>query len=82
MENTVKLVQPITIDGKAVTELQFRRPKGRDLRRMDAAKGEINKVMVMIPVLCTNGITPDQVDEMDGADVMACQNVIARFLGL
>jgi hypothetical protein len=67
---TVKLSQPFSVAGKMLTEVTLRRPKVKDLRAMDRAKGddnsEVMQGIVMAAVLC--GLPVEAIDEMDAVD--------------
>ena len=75
---TITLKHPITVDGREVAELTLRRPKVRDLERMDKVSGEMAKAVTMVADLAE--ISPDQVREIDGEDFIAVSEVLADFL--
>lgn len=77
---SVELRFPIKRGDSTLDKLSFRRPTGRDLKRMMSRKGEWNQTLEIM--LCTSNdqLTPEEVDNMDGADVVACQNAVAGFL--
>lgn len=76
---TLTLFEPIRIDGVEVTELTFRRPKVRDLKRIDAVEGINNKMAALLPILCEQAITPADVEELDGTDLAQFTNIVADF---
>lgn len=81
MAKSVKhtLVDPIMVDGQEVTELTFRRIKGKDLRDMERQPGNTEKSFFIIARL--SGLPPEAVDEMDGEDIDACSEIIEGFMG-
>jgi hypothetical protein len=80
------LLEPVTIRFKGpagereetITEVQLRRPKGKDIRAMDRAEGDIGKTMALLARV--SGLEPSVLDEMDGADVVALLELVAGFL--
>ena len=75
---TIKLKHPITADGREVTKLTLRRPKVRDLERVDKVDGPIAKAVTLIADLAE--LTPDQVRELDAADFTAIEAEVSGFL--
>lgn len=75
---TIKLKHPITADGREVVELTLRRPKVRDLERMDKVSGEMAKAVTLIADLAE--ISPDQVRELDAGDFAAAAEALGDFL--
>lgn len=76
---SIKLKHPIIADGVEVTELALRRPKVRDLERIDKVAGEIAKAVTLTADLAE--LTPDQVRELDAEDFAAVAERLADFLG-
>ena len=76
---TINLKHPITVDGREVAELTLRRPKVRDLERMDKVPGEVAKAVAMVADLAE--ISPDQVRELDAEDFTAVAEALGDFLG-
>ena len=76
---SIKLKHPIIADGVEVTELALRRPKVRDLERMDKVAGEIAKAVTLTADLAE--LTPDQVRELDAEDFTAVAEQLGDFLG-
>lgn len=76
---SIKLKHPITVDGREVAELTLRRPKVRDLERMDKVSGEMAKAVAMVADLTE--LTPDQVREIDAGDFTAVAEALGDFLG-
>ena len=75
---TIKLKHPITVDGREVTEINLRRPKVRDLERVDKVDGPIAKAVTLIADLAE--ISPDQVRELDAGDFTAIEAAVSDFL--
>ena len=76
---SIKLKHPIIADGVEVTELALRRPKVRDLERIDKVAGEIAKAVTLTADLAQ--LTPDQVREFDAEDFAAVAERLGDFLG-
>jgi hypothetical protein len=77
----IELDTPLkTTDGRTLTALTFRRPKAKDLKAMDAYEGEVTKSLVLVPRLCLEQISPEDVDELDGADALAIRNIMGEFV--
>ena len=74
----IKLKHPITADGREVAELTLRRPKVRDLERMDKVAGEMAKVVALVADLAE--LAPDQVRELDAEDFSAVAEALGDFL--
>lgn len=76
------LETPVEWHGETITEITYRRPKGRDLRRMTniaaGAKGKAGDGMVkMMSDLCEQ---PEGFfDEMDGADWVRLSEEVSGF---
>ncbi len=66
-------------DGTALTVVELRRPKGRDMRALRSAQTDLDKSLVLIANLAS--LTPAQVDEMDGEDITALSGIVADFFG-
>lgn len=76
---TITLSEPIIgPDGQQLTELTLRRPKGKDLRAMDKATGELGKTFALAQQL--SGIPAPMLDNLDGADVIELSDACAVFL--
>lgn len=74
----IKLKHPITADGVELKEITLRRPKVRDLERMDKVSGEIAKAVTLVADLAE--LSPDQVRELDAEDFTAVAEVLGDFL--
>ena len=84
MSNTarVKLVRPIRVEERMITEVAIRRPKVRDLRAMEKMREpgatELDQGIAMAAALCD--LPLDAMDEMDAADFAAISEVLGGFL--
>ncbi len=76
----IELKHPITVDGAEVNELTLRRPKVRDIERLDKVSGEMAKMVTLVADLAE--LTPDQVRELDIEDFTAVSEQLADFLGV
>lgn len=69
-ETTHKLKYPITTtDGRTLTELTLRRPKGKDLRALDKVQGDVTRTLSLIASLAKEQISPEDADQLDLADI-------------
>ncbi len=74
---TVQLSFPVKIDGIEFKELEFRRPKGRDIQEMQSRKMHEQDVFMLSRL----SQKPEELFlEMDAADYLACKEVITGFL--
>ncbi|WP_264707134.1 phage tail assembly protein [Wolbachia endosymbiont (group A) of Acrocera orbiculus] len=76
---TIKLTEPIKIDGILISELTLRRPKVRDrlaIERMGNSDAE--KEVALIANLAS--ISREAVEELDLADYSKIQEVLQGFL--
>ena len=78
----VKLVRPIRVEERMITEVTIRRPKVRDLRAMEKMREpegtELDQGIAMAAALCD--LPLDAMDEMDAADFAAISEVLGSFL--
>ncbi|ASX25862.1 phage tail assembly protein [Candidatus Williamhamiltonella defendens] len=80
MSNTITLQFPIESEGRTLEEITLRRPKARDLKKMETGKGgEIAKSIDLIANLAE--IPSSAVEDLDAADFQAVSEVVAGFLG-
>ena len=80
MSETIKLNYPIESEGNTVTEITLRRPKARDLKKMERGSGgDIAKSIEFIADLAE--LPPSAIEELDGEDFQSLSEVVARFLG-
>lgn len=73
------LVEPITIEGREVTEAVLRRIKGKDIRDMDRQDSDLDKTAFIICRLA--GWPPEAFDELDAEDIDALGKIIEGFMG-
>lgn len=73
----VVLKFPVLQGSEEIKELELRRPKGKDLRKLPAepATGDVLNLGASLA-----GVTPSVIDEMDAQDVMALVEVVQSFL--
>jgi hypothetical protein len=76
-----KLATPIIFDGVTIETLQYRRPKGRDMRRfMNGGDKPGDKLVRLWADLCE---LPEKVfDELDGEDWTRLAGEFGGFLGI
>ena len=79
MNTKIVLQHPIKVDGVEVSELSLRRPKVRDLQKIESVSGEISKVVALASALAD--LSPEQVAEIDAADFVKISEAVAGFLG-
>ncbi|WP_279110867.1 phage tail assembly protein [Bartonella apis] len=77
---TVKLSEPITVNGKTYTEITFtRKLKGKDMLAMDAVKGEMHQQYALLASLLDVPIPV--ISEINVDDLAAVMEAAAPFLG-
>jgi hypothetical protein len=78
---TIELAFPFETGGKTVSAVTIRRPKGKDIRAMDAlresGKSEMEQSFLMATAL--TGMTDEEVGELDAEDFQAVAEGIASF---
>ncbi|MGI8839766.1 MAG: phage tail assembly protein [Caulobacteraceae bacterium] len=62
---------------ETVTEVTVRRAKAKDLRLLDKFPGAITQSLALIGAL--TGLTPLQLDELDGEDVSGLGEIVGDF---
>lgn len=75
---TITLSDPIAGPDGQITELKLRRPKAKDFRVMDNAKGEIGKSLALAQQL--SGIPAPMLDNLDGSDFIELSEAVQGFL--
>lgn len=79
---SVKLVRPIRVENRMITEVTVRRPKVRDLRALERAREpggtELDQGIAMAAALCD--LPVEAMDEMDATDFAAISEVLGGFL--
>lgn len=67
-KHTVTLEYPVTWEGSEVASLEFRRPKGGDVRRINSSSGDdLTKSFKLMADLAQ--VDPKLIDELDPADI-------------
>jgi hypothetical protein len=78
----VKLVRPIRVEERMITEVAIRRPKVRDLRAMEKLREpgstELDQGIAMAAALCD--LPLEAMDELDAGDFAAISEVLGGFL--
>ena len=77
MTAELKLATPVQFGSELVDTLNFRRPTGKDLRRLPA-RPDTSAIMDLAAGLCAQ--TPAFFDMMDAADVMLAVELVTDFL--
>lgn len=76
---TIELLAPITVGGATLTAINLRRPKAKDFKRWEKLKlADVERTLRIICDLAE--ITPEQADDLDGADLKKVGEVIEGFL--
>lgn len=73
------LIEPIMVDGREVTELTFRRIKGKDLKDMERQPKGMEQTFFLISRLAD--LPPEAAEELDGEDIDAASAIIEGFMG-
>ena len=76
---TVHLTYPVQHGGQTIAEITMRRPKVRDIERLDKLTGDAFRSVTLISDL--SGQAPDVIREMDTADFKKLGEVVQDFLG-
>lgn len=79
---TRKLIVPLENDeGEEIKQVTIRRPKVKDLRRLEAemkgVEDPLTEGVIMVAVL--TGLTSDQVEDMDAEDFTALTEMVVGF---
>lgn len=72
------LIEPVVIEGRTITSLNFRRLKGKDIRAIDRIDSDLEKAAYAIAHL--SAMPPELFDEMDAADIEAVTIIIEGFM--
>lgn len=72
------LVEPVQFEGRTITELQLRRLKGKDIRKVESIEDNIEKTAFLVGEL--SGFSPAIFDELDAADIEGVSKVIEGFM--
>lgn len=62
-----------------LTALALKRPKGKQLKAMDKAEGEVGKILALIAAC--SGQPPKIMDELDAEDFTALGVIVEGFFG-
>ncbi|MFP3024388.1 MAG: phage tail assembly protein [Wolbachia sp.] len=75
---TVKLDNPITVDGISISELTIRRPKVRDYLAIERLSGsDLSKEVTLTANLTS--VAKEAIEELDIADYVKVQEVLKDF---
>lgn len=73
----IELDYPIEYDGKSITQIELKRPKGKHLKHFPVSPG----IGDLLDMGCrVSGLAQYVFDEMDAADVTKVCEVLADFL--
>ena len=75
-----KLQYPVEVGGEKITEVAFRRPKGRDMR-LALNKGKNVGDLTTMMIVNLGEVSPEVVDEFDCEDWIAMSKIVGNFLG-
>ncbi|UAA38224.1 phage tail assembly protein [Paraneptunicella aestuarii] len=79
MSNSIQLKFPVQAEGRTIESIEIRRPKARDLRKMETAKGgDIAKSIDLIANLAE--LPPSAIEDLDAADFQELSTMVAGFL--
>lgn len=79
-KETITLAHPFTFEGEAVTEIELRRPKMRDMKKAQKHKDDMEKSIHMMADLAE--VTPKLIEELDTEDFKALSDKVADFMGV
>ena len=76
---TYVLITPIQYNGERVTDIEYRRPKGRDVRKAFKVRNAGGDMyLALLEAICEQ--TQDLFDELDGTDYVALVSLCDDFL--
>lgn len=79
-KQTIELKHPLTVSGAQVSVLHLRRPKVRDLERMErAGDKDVAKSITLIADLSEQD--PDTIRDLDAEDFVAVSEAVGAMLG-
>lgn len=78
-QNRFELQYPIDVGGRTITEITLRRPKFRDLERVENIENDLMKTKQMVGDL--GDLTPDEVAELDILDFKALAERVGEMSG-
>ena len=77
-DTTIALEYAIEAHGETLSQLTLRRPRVKDLKLLDEAKGDVGMTAALIGALA--GLTPREVDQIDAGDFTRLGLALADFL--
>lgn len=75
---TLFLETPVTVMSQALSDLTIKRPRGKEMRGLDAEKGAVGAALKYLSTLAN--VPPSAVDQLDGADIKAAGDIIKGFM--
>ncbi|MGO8269278.1 phage tail assembly protein [Rhizobium ruizarguesonis] len=75
---SLTLTESVTIEGREITVLNFRRMKGKDIKAVDKFTSNIDAAAYLVCQL--SGNPPELFDEMDAADIEAATKIVEGFM--
>lgn len=76
---TITLKSPLKHGESEITELKFRKPVARDLRKFELTDlNKFSKIQDLTAILC--GLPMSVLDNLEMEDLVSCTKVIASFL--
>ncbi|MBU2713636.1 phage tail assembly protein [Zooshikella harenae] len=80
MKSKITLNYPVTTEGVEVDTIYLRRPRAKDLKKMEDSKGgDITKSIELIADLAE--LVPSAIEDLDAGDFQKVNEVVAGFLG-
>lgn len=70
---------PLDLQGQTIDRLTIRRPKVRDLKRLDKVKGDVQKMVTLVCDLTNPPLTPENVEDMDAGDMAKISQLLESF---
>ncbi len=66
------------VENRELTQLTIRRPKAKDLQKLDKVAGDVAKTRELVVIL--TGLDPVAVGELDAEDYVVCAQVAGDFI--
>ena len=76
---TVQLTYPVQHGGQDITRITLRRPRVRDIERLDKLTGDTRRSVTLLSDL--SGQPPEAIREIDAGDFKKLGEVVQDFLG-
>ncbi|MCW1412217.1 phage tail assembly protein [Rhizobium sp. 1AS11] len=74
---SLPLAESVTIEGREITVLNFRRMKGKDIKAVE----KLSNIDATAHLICElSGNPPELFDEMDAADIDAASKIVEGFM--